>query len=442
MIAQKAIHIPHEKVRVFQRKLYLSAKANPKRKFGVLYDKIYRQDVLEMAWQNVRANKGSAGIDKQTIQNVEEYGIRKLLGEISDSLLQKKYHPQPVRRVYIPKADGKKRPLGIPTVKDRIIQTAMKIVIEPIFESGFAPFSYGFRPKRSAGDALKEIYKYINFGCRWVVDADLKAYFDTISHDKLIKLVKLRVIDKSVIKLLELWLRAGIMDDKTLKQSFLGTPQGGVISPLLANIYLNALDQLWVKQRYDAREHDAHLVRYADDFVILCAKNPERYFEIAKQRLTRLDLVINEEKTKIKHATEGFTFLGHTFMLAPSKKTGKLKCYYYPSDKAMRAIKSKVKTIVGNNQHKSVKEVAELLNPVIRGWGNYYQDGNARERFTDIDTYVIRTLAIMLRKKHQKRSKGWRDHPPSWFYDNHKLYSLKKSISTKTDIAIRYGRTQ
>ncbi len=440
VIAQKAINTL-EKVRVFQRKLYLSAKADPKRKYGVLYDKLYRKDVLELAWHNVKSNRGAAGIDDQTIRDVEEYGAPKLLEELGDTLRKKKYRPLPVRRVYIPKPDGRQRPLGIPAVKDRIVQAATKIVIEPIFEAGFAPFSYGFRPKKSAEDALKDIYKYINFGCQWVVDADLKAYFDTIPHDKLIKLVMLRVTDKSVIKLLKLWLKAGVMEDDTLKQSLLGTPQGGVISPLLANIYLNALDQLWVKQNYGGKAHDAHLVRYADDFVILCAKNPQRYFEIAKQRLARLDLVINEDKTKIKHAKEGFRFLGHTFILAPSRKTGKLRCYYYPSEKAMGSIKSKVKAIVTSSQHKALPEVVSLLNPVLRGWGNYYRTGNAKERFADIDTYVMNTLTIMLRKKHQSRAKGWRDHPPSWYYDYHKLYCLKKSVSTITDTNIRYGRS-
>lgn len=440
MIVQKTIHTPIEKVRVFQRKLYLSAKENPKRKYAVLYDKIYRPDVLQMAWESVKANRGAAGIDEQTIWDVETYGTQKMLEEIGNNLREKKYRPHPVRRVYIPKPDGRQRPLGIPTVKDRIVQTAVKIIMEPIFEAGFAPFSYGFRPKRSAHEALREIYKYINFGCQWVVDADLKAYFDTIPHDKLIKLVQLRITDQSILKLLVLWLKAGIMDNSILKQSLLGTPQGGIISPLLANIYLNALDQLWVKQNLGSRPHDAHLIRYADDFVILCSRNPEKYFEIAKQRLTRLELVINEEKTKIKHAKEGFNFLGHTFIVARSKATGKQKCFYYPANKAMASVKRKVREIVSASQHKNLTDVIAQLNPVLRGWGNYFKTGNAKERFKTIDTYVTYILSIMLRKKYQKKSKGWREHPPSWFYDKHRLYCLRKSITTVTDETIRYGR--
>src|ERR1700693_3156982 len=331
MIAPRATHIPQDKVRVLQRKLYRAAKENPRRKFGALYDKVYRQDVLRPAWSNVKANRGAAGIDEQTIAAVEEYGVQRLLGEIGGVLRRKSYRPSPVRRVYIPKPDGRQRPLGIPTVADRIVQAAVKIVIEPIFEAGFADFSYGFRPKRSAQNALREIYKYINFGCHWVADADLKAYFDTIPQDKLIKLVRMRVTDKSVVKLLSLWLEAGVMEDGNLIRSPLGTPQGGVISPLLANIYLDALDRLGGKARLGDRQHDAHLIRYADDFVILCARNPEQYLGIAKQRLDRLGLTLNSEKTKIKHVREGFNFLGHSFILAPSRANGKMKCFYYPS---------------------------------------------------------------------------------------------------------------
>ncbi len=440
MIAPKATHIPQDKVRVLQRKLYRAAKDNPRRKFGVLYDKVYRQDVLRQAWSNVKANKGAAGIDEQTISAAEEYGVQRLLGEIGEVLLSKSYRPSPVRRVYIPKPDGRQRPLGIPTVTDRIVQAAVKIVIEPIFEAGFADFSYGFRPKRSAQDALREIYKYINFGCHWVVDADLKSYFDTIPKDKLIKLVRMRITDKFVIKLLSLWLEAGVMEDGKLSHSPLGTPQGGVISPLLANIYLDALDRLWVKQRLGDRQHDAHLMRYADDFVILCARNPEKYLGIAKQRLDRLELTLNSEKTKIKHVREGFNFLGHTFILAPSRVTGKMKCFYYPSLKAVAAVKQSVKEIIRHQQHRNLPDVVGQLNLVLRGWGNYFKTGNAKDVFQQIDSYVTYNLCIMLRKKHKKPGKGWRDHPPSWFYDNHKLYCLRKSVTSSPNDVIRYGR--
>lgn len=236
MIANKAIHIL-PKVRVFQRKLYLSAKADKKRKFGNLYDKVYREDFLSSAWNCVKRNKGAAGIDSQTFDDIEEYGVQKFLDEIQDQLKGKKYRPKSVKRVYIPKSNGKKRPLGIPTVRDRVVQTAVKFVIEPIFEADFQEFSYGFRPRRNANQAIREIYKYLNFGCNWIIDADLKGYFDTIPHDKLILLVKERITDKAIIKLLNLWLKAGIMENLKIRNNLLGTPQGGVISPLLANVY-------------------------------------------------------------------------------------------------------------------------------------------------------------------------------------------------------------
>ena len=429
-----------ETVRVFQRQIYLAAKADPKRKFGVLYDKVYRDDVLAFAWLMVRDNKGSAGVDKQTIGDILRYGVMKLLQEIQEELKEKRYHPQAVRRVMIEKGNGKLRPLGIPTVKDRIVQTAVKLVIEPIFEADFADCSFGFRPKRGAHGAIKEIYKYLNFGCRWVVDADLKAYFDTIPHDKLLLLVKQRLTDKGIIKLLQLWLSAGVLSEGTITRNTIGTPQGGVISPLLANIYLNALDQLWVRQGYSLRKYNAQLIRYADDFVILCSKQPEQYFEIAKARLTRLGLTINEEKTKIVHASDGFDFLGFTFIVAPSEKTGKLNSYYYPSDKSMLKMKANVKAIIKDGQHKELPEVINLLNPVLKGWGNYFKTGNSKERFHEIDQYIVYNLTIMLRKKHHKKAKGWREHPPSFYYDNHGLVSLLKMTTQKSDDAGRYGR--
>ena len=440
MIAQKAIHIPLERVRVLERKLYRAAKDNPQRRFGALYDKVYREDVLMQAWFNVRANRGAAGIDEQTIVTVEQYGVQRLLGELAEQLRQKRYRPMPVRRVYIPKPDGRKRPLGIPTVADRIVQAAVKIVIEPIFEAGFADFSHGFRPKRSAHDALRDIYKYINFGCHWVVDADLKSYFDTIPHDKLIKLVCLRITDKSVVKLLVLWLEAGVMEDGMITRNPVGTPQGGVISPLLANVYLNALDQLWVRNHLGDRRNDAHLIRYADDFVILCAKDPEKYLGIAKQRLDRLGLTLNSEKTKIKHVKEGFDFLGHTFRLAQSRVTGKTKCFYYPSRKAVASVSRNVKEFIRHQQHRNLPDLVADLNPILRGWGNYFRTGNAKEIFRQVDAYVTYSLCIMLRKKYKKRSKGWRDHPPSWFYENHKLYCLRTSTTGNQSDVVRYGR--
>ena len=416
MIA-KAINT-QEKIRVFQHKLYRAAKAKPNRKFGVLYDKMYRNDILVQAWKKVRANAGAPGIDEQTFVRIEsDMGVSVFLKEIKDRLISKTYKPAPVKRVYIPKANGKQRPLGLPTIADRVVQTCMKIVIEPIFESSFKECSYGFRPKRNAHMALRGIYKYMNFGCKYVIDADVSNYFDTIPHDKLMKAVEDKINDNSILKLLQLWLKAGVMEGMQIRKEITGTPQGGVISPLLANLYLHYLDATWEDKGFCKRDHDAHIIRYADDFVVLCSKNPDKYLKEVNSIIDKLDLKLNEDKTKvIDIKQEGFEFLGYHFVKQFSKRTSKLNTYYYPSTKAMNTIKKKIREVVRKGQHILLPNLIQSkLNPVIRGWSNYFKVGNSREHFKRIDRYITMTLCIMLRKKHKKRAKGWRDHPPSWF---------------------------
>jgi group II intron reverse transcriptase/maturase len=429
-------------VQVLQRKLYLAAKTNPKRKFGVLYDKVCREDVLRAAYAQVRANKGAPGIDQQSFEMIEkEVGVGTFLSELRAKLVAKRYKPLPVRRVYIPKADGTQRPLGIPVIADRVVQGAVKIAIEPLFEAVFKDFSYGFRPRKNAHQALREIYKWLNFKCHWVVDADLKSYFDTIPHDKLLLTVQSKVIDRSVVKLIAMWLKAGVMEEMSVRTATTGTPQGGVISPLLANLYLHWLDQTWDKRKFGERSHDAHLVRYADDFVILCKERPDFYLEQARQVLDRLGLTLNAKKTRVLNVeAEPFDFLGHRFTVRPSKKTGKQNTFYHPSPKAMNSIKKKVREIVQTGQHWELPLlIKERINPLLRGWGNYFKMGNSRKHFVSIANYTTYILCIMLRKKHKKRSKGWRDHPPSWFYDYHGLFKLY-SLSIANSDQQRYGR--
>lgn len=437
-----AIHTPLEKVRVLQRKLYRVAKADSQRKFGVLYDKVYRADVLHLAWLMVCRNAGAAGVDDLSIKQIkEEIGAGKFLIGIRDKLKAKAYRPMPVRRVYIPKANGGERPLGIPTITDRVVQTAVKLVIEPIFEADFKDFSYGFRPKRNAHMALREIYKYLNFGCHQVVDADLKAYFDTIPQDKLMVSVRQRVSDKGILKLIELWLNAGVMEDMAVKKQLTGTPQGGVISPLLANLYLHWLDKVWEKSGFNERRHDAHLVRYADDFVIVCKRDPNKYLGEAKRVLDRLGLTLNEDKTRVVDVTqERFDFLGHTFAVQPSKRNGELKSFYYPSGKAMKSVKKRLREVISKGQHVALpKLIGERVNPILRGWAGYFKTGNARNHFKSIDNYTIWTLCIMLRKKYKKSGKGWRDHPPSWFHEYHDLFSMNRQ-TVVGELSVRYGR--
>lgn len=441
MIA-KAENTRLDKVQVLQRKLYLAAKTNPKRKFGVLYDKVCREDVLRAAYAQVRANKGAPGIDQQSFEMIEkEVGVGTFLSELRAKLVAKRYKPLPVRRVYIPKADGTQRPLGIPVIADRVVQGAVKIAIEPLFEAVFKDFSYGFRPRKNAHQALREIYKWLNFKCHWVVDADLKSYFDTIPHDKLLLTVQSKVIDRSVVKLIAMWLKAGVMEEMSVRTATTGTPQGGVISPLLANLYLHWLDQTWDKRKFGERSHDAHLVRYADDFVILCKERPDFYLEQARQVLDRLGLTLNAKKTRVLNVeAEPFDFLGHRFTVRPSKKTGKQNTFYHPSPKAMNSIKKKVREIVQTGQHWELPLlIKERINPLLRGWGNYFKMGNSRKHFVSIANYTTYILCIMLRKKHKKRSKGWRDHPPSWFYDYHGLFKLY-SLSIANSDQQRYGR--
>jgi group II intron reverse transcriptase/maturase len=317
----------------------------------------------------------------------------------------------------------------------------VKIVIEPLFEANFKDFSYGFRPRKSAQQALGDVRKWLNYKCHWVVDADLKSYFDTIPHDKLLLSVRSRVIDRSVVKLIAMWLHAGVMEEMGVRTVTTGTPQGGVISPLLANLYLHWLDQTWEKKGFGSRLHDAHLVRYADDFVILCRERPEFYLEQAKLVLDRLGLALNAKKTRILNAREEmFDFLGNRFAVQPSKRTGKLNTYYYPSPKAMKSVKKKIREVVRTGQHWNLPQLLkEKVNPILRGWGNYFKTGNSRKQFVSIANYTTWTLCIMLRKKHKKRSKGWRDHPPSWFYDYQGLFKLY-SLSVVGNYQKRYGR--
>src|SRR5256714_1556211 len=305
--------IPIEKVRQLQRKLYVCAKQSRTRRFHALYDRIYRSDVLWEAWKRVRSNRGAAGIEAETIQAIEERGPGKCLAEIQGALRAGQYRPSPVKRRYIPKADGKQRPLGIPTVRDRVVQMAAKLVIEPIFEADFQASSYGFRPKRSATQALEAIRVAGNQGYNFVVDADIQGYFDNIQKDTLMELVKERISDRRVLKLIRQWLEAGVMEDGTVRETLAGAPQGGGISPVLANIYLNKLDRVWAGRCFQIGQ----LIRYADDFVAMCRSESQ-----AKEALRRIGLVmerlglkLHPEKTRIvdlRRGKEGFTFLGCT----------------------------------------------------------------------------------------------------------------------------------
>ncbi len=387
---------PNEKVRQLQRKLWVCAKRSRTRRFHALYDRIYRSDVLWEAWRRVRSNGGAAGIDAETIRAIEQRGPGEFLTEIHDALRAGRYRPSPVKRRYIPKADGKQRPLGIPTVRDRVVQMAAKLVIEPIFEADFQEFSYGFRPKKSATQALEAIRVAGNQGMNFVVDADIQGYFDNIQRETLMDLVKERISDRRVLKLIRQWLEAGVMEDGTVRETLAGTPQGGVISPLLANIYLNKLDRIWAARCSQL----GVLVRYADDFVVMCGTESR-----AREALRRIGLVMNRlgltlhpAKTRmvdLRRGKESFVFLGCTIRKKRSIQR-KPRWYFmqrWPSPKATKKLRDRVKELTDKRQSgKDVKQIIAQLNPVLRGWGNYFRTGNADREFNKMDYFVYWSL--------------------------------------------------
>lgn len=396
-----------DKVRELQVKLYLAAKRSSNRRFHALWDRIHRRDVLERAWRNVRENRGAAGVDRTTIVQIEAEGVDVFLDALQQELVEGRYRPRPVRRVYIPKPGrSETRPLGIPVVRDRVVQAATKLVLEPIFEADFRDCSFGFRPKRSQHDALDAIKRAVMSGRRWVIDADIRGFFDALDPKILEQLVCERISDRRVLKLLRGWLRAGVLEGETLLHPETGTPQGGVISPLLANVYLNALDRAWEERRGGL----GVLVRFADDLVVLCRTKAQAEAALAQLRalLADLGLELADAKTRlvcVDEDGEGFDFLGfHHRMVESFSKPGFRFLARWPSARAMQAARTRISELTDRRLlFLPVEEVVTNLNRYLTGWAGYFRRGNSTTQFHKLDLYAAERLARFIGKRHKSR---------------------------------------
>lgn len=406
------------KVRQLQRALYRKAKQGKEVKFYSLYDKVWREDVLWEAWRQVKANKGAPGVDGESIEAIVMGGEEgKMISRLREQLRAKRYHFQPVRRVDIPKPKGGTRPLGIATVEDRVIQTAMKLILEPIFEADFHDCSYAYRPRRDAKMASlairEDLYRYA-----WgVVEIDYKSYFTTIPHDKLLRLIRQRVVDGSMLKIIKESLKVGVAYRGQVEATKRGVPQGSPISPLYSNIYLNLLDQLWHKREYPEKL-GATLHRYADDAIVVCRKSATQPLNGFEAIARRMGLMINKEKTRVTRLTEGFDFVGFHFVKRRSPNTGKRTIYIFPSKDSQQSIRRRIKYFTKRRAPVPPDEFLRDLNQVVRGWVNYYRHANASEAFRMLQRFINTRFRRYLTFRSKGRGFGWRRFP------NKKLYAM------------------
>jgi RNA-directed DNA polymerase len=434
-----------DKIRSLQRKLYRKAKAEPAFRFYILYDKVCREDILLHAYLLSRANAGASGVDGVTFGEIEASGVETWLAGLREDLVSKTYQPDPVRRVMIPKPGGGERPLGIPTIRDRVVQAAAKIVLEPIFEADFEDGAYGYRPRRSALDAVEETHRLLCRGYTDVVDADLSKYFDTIPHADLLRSVARRVVDRNVLRLIKLWLQVPVEewdgDGKRRmsggKSNTRGTPQGGVASPLLSVIYMNWFLKHWRLTGRGEAFH-AHVISYADDFVILSRGHAEEAMTWTRAVMTKLGLTLNEAKTSVKNARrEGFDFLGYTLGPRHFPNGGRWYLGASPSKKSVHRVKEKVSDLLVPGNKGPWEEVRSRLNRTLRGWSAYFSYGALASAYEGVDQHVYDRARHFLRQRHKVQGRGTDQFSREQVYGQLGILCLRRGRRQSSPWALR-----